>query len=298
MTTHGLLIGQFAPLTQAHLQFINGVAGKVSDLHIVALAPPHPTITAQDTARWLQVSYQGLGFIHIHTLASLNLATADTDAICTALNLDSPIIFDNIAPPTAHFDTLAPACRYFYSTKIAIVGGESSGKTTLIGKLAGHFGAGVVPEMGRLYAGTHLGGTETGLQYSDYATIATNHATAIYQNCQNALTLIDTDFITTQVFCEVYENKTHPVVGAFIDEFYDNNNPFKITHTLYLDNNVKWVADGMRRLGNQRSAFAQKLLDKYTAHNTPLYVIDSDDYHKRYLKAVEIINGILKDKRY
>ncbi|WP_432481290.1 multifunctional transcriptional regulator/nicotinamide-nucleotide adenylyltransferase/ribosylnicotinamide kinase NadR [Moraxella sp. ZY200743] len=298
MTAHGLLIGRFAPLTQSHLQFINDLAGKVDALHIVALAPNHATVTAQDTARWLQVSYQGLGFIHIHTLASLNLTNADTDAICQVLNLDRPQLFDNITPTTIHFETLAPACRYFYSTKIAIVGGESSGKTTLIGKLAGHFGADVVPEMGRLYAGTHLGGTEVGLQYSDYTAIATNHATAIYQSCQSALTLIDTDFITTQVFCEVYENKTHPVVNAFIDEFYDDNNPFQITHTIYLDNNVKWVADGMRRLGNQRSVFAQRLLDEYATYDRPLYVIDSDDYHQRYLKTAEIINDILKNKTY
>lgn len=294
-------MGNFAPLSQKHLQFINTLLGQVDELHLIAL--DDNTATAQDIARWLQVSYQGLDFIKIHTLASLNLTKTglqniSLEQICQTLDLKTPTIFTNKTFKPHHFYELAPACRYFYSTKIAIVGGESSGKTTLISKLAGHFGASIIPEMGRLYASSHLGGTEVGLQYSDYATIATSHANAIYQNCQNALTLIDTDFITTQVFCEIYEQKTHPVVGAFIDEFYNPANPFKINHTIYLDNNVKWVADGIRRLNNQRTVFAQKLLEKYNDYKIPLYIINDGDYHQRYLKAVEIINAILINKAY
>ena len=82
---YGLLIGQFAPLSQKTLQFINILLGQVDELHLIALTCH--TATAQDIARWLQVSYQGLDFIKIHTLASLNLQTADLEQICQLNNI-------------------------------------------------------------------------------------------------------------------------------------------------------------------------------------------------------------------
>lgn len=295
-TKHGIVIGHFAPLTLAQCRHINALLGQVDKLHLVVLPPHHTTDpTAQDCARWLQVSFAGIDFVKIHTLDSLGLVNGDTASVCQALQLDNPRIFDPIKSSKAVFDELAQACRYFYGTSIAIVGGESSGKTTLIHKLANHYNASVALEMGRLYANSHLGGSEVGLQYSDYGVIANSHAQAIYtaKNQGRLLTLIDTDFITTQVFCEVYEHKTHPLVNAYIDESYDPANPYRIDHTIYLDNNVKWVADGTRRLGNARSEFAQKLLDKYTIHHIKLSVIDNPDYHQRYLQAVQIIDELL-----
>ena len=143
--------------------------------------------------------------------------------------------------------------------------------------------------MGRLYADSNLGGTEVGLQYSDYAPIAISHAQAITTACHNAtapITLIDTDFVTTQAFCQTYEGRPHPFVTACISEF-------TMDATIYLDNNVAWVADGLRRLGNARSQFAITLLKLYATHNIALTIIDDGDYHKRYLQAVAIIDDFL-----
>ncbi len=192
--------------------------------------------------------------------------------------------------PLAYFDKLHPACRAFYTQTVCIVGGESSGKTTLLHKLANHYGASFALEIGRLYTHTHLGGSELALQYSDYTPIATRHAVAISDACAQAcapVTLIDTDFITSQAFCEVYEKRTHPVLTALADEM-------RMDFTIYLDNNVAWVADGMRRLGGQaRSSFASHLLALFEQHQIPVHIIDDADYHKRYLQAVALIDGWL-----
>lgn len=206
--------------------------------------------------------------------------------------------FDTLAiaqNPIAHWSALHPQVRGDYTKTIAIVGGESSGKTTLVHKLANHYGASFALEMGRLYVGTDLGGSEVGLQYSDYAPIVLNHAQAIREakSCATApVTIVDTDFVTTQAFCEEYEGRTHPFVAACIDEF-------RLDHTIMLDNNTPWIDDGMRSLGTPeaRGRFEQRLVDIFARHNIAPHMIDQPDYDARYQQALLFIDQHIYGKK-
>ncbi|MGP9597828.1 multifunctional transcriptional regulator/nicotinamide-nucleotide adenylyltransferase/ribosylnicotinamide kinase NadR, partial [Psychrobacter sp. AOP29-E1-4] len=178
---------------------------------------------------------------------------------------------------------------------VAIVGGESSGKTTLVHKLANYYGARFVLEMGRLYVGTDLGGSEVALQYSDYAPITLHHAQAIRDATAVAtapVTIIDTDFVTTQAFCEEYENRTHPFVSACIDEFH-------LDHTIMLSNSTPWIDDGMRSLGTPaaRGRFEQRLIDIFHRHNIQPHMIDETDYDARYQQALRLIDQNIYNKK-
>ena len=190
--------------------------------------------------------------------------------------------------PVAYWSALHPQARSDYTKTVAIVGGESSGKTTLVHKLANYYGASFALEMGRVYVGTDLGGTEIGLQYGDYGPIALHHAQAIRDATSIAtapVTIIDTDFVTTQAFCEEYEGHTHPFVAACIDEF-------RLDHTIMLDNNVPWIDDGMRSLGTPeaRGRFEARLLDIFARHDIKPHMIDQLDYEARYQQALLFID--------
>lgn len=299
-------------------------------------SPFKPTL--QDKARAVQVACEFFGFIKVHTADGLNLTglngqtwaydepNSDTsliDVIITALQInDTPTLFiksfaknnllnsqthqtallpDNhynstaiYQNPIAHFHAIAPSAKQNYTKTVCIVGGESSGKTTLVHKLANHYGANFVLEMGRLYTHSDLGGTEIGLQYSDYPVIANQHYLAIQNALKNAIspiTIIDTDFITTQAFCETYENRTHPLLTAFCENV-------KMDYTIMLDNNVKWVADGMRSLGSddERSAFSKTLMRLFDKHQITPHIINNKDYHDRYLSAVAFIDAVIFKK--
>lgn len=207
--------------------------------------------------------------------------------------------FDSYAiarDPVAHWSAIHPQARANYTKTVAIVGGESSGKTTLVHKLANYYGASFALEMGRVYVGTDLGGKEIGLQYSDYGPIALDHAEAIRQAKANAtapITIIDTDFVTTQAFCEEYEGRTHPFVTACIEEF-------RLDYTIMLDNNTPWVDDGMRSLGSvdARGRFEQLLLTIFNRHNIEPYLIDAPDYDARYRAAVAFIDEHIYGKTF
>ena len=231
-----------------------------------------------------------------HPLAADNIKSDDLlmQVVTTPLQLDfnSYAIANN---PVAHWSALHPQARGDYTKTVAIVGGESSGKTTLVHKLANYYGASFALEMGRLYVGTDLGGSEVGLQYSDYAPIALDHAQAMRHAAMNAtaaVTIIDTDFVTSQAFCEEYEGRSHPFVAACIDEF-------RADFTIMLDNNTPWVDDGMRSLGTPeaRGRFEQRLIDIFTRHNIEPYLIDKPDYDARYQQAIAFIDAQIYGKK-
>lgn len=190
--------------------------------------------------------------------------------------------------PVAHWSAIHPEARGDYTKTVVIVGGESSGKTTLVHKLANYYGATFVLEMGRIYVGTDLGGRELGLQYSDYTPIVLDHAQAIRAAKAQArapIIIVDTDFVTTQAFCEEYEQRTHPFVTACIEEL-------RLDYTIMLDNNVSWVNDGMRTLGNPdaRGRFERRLLDIFARHDIEPHLIDEPDYDARYQQALIFID--------
>lgn len=223
-------------------------------------------------------------------------------AVTSALNIEvttTPLHpeFDSTAihyNPIANWDIIHPEARGSYTRTVAIVGGESSGKTTLAHKLANYYGADLVLEMGRLYVGTDLGGTEEGLQYSDYGPIALDHAQAVRETmyqAQSPITIVDTDFVTTQAFCEEYEGRSHPFVTACIEEF-------RFDHTLFLANNTPWVNDGMRSLGshNARERFENRLSAIFERHHIETHRITSPDYFQRYQDAIAYIDQHIFNK--
>lgn len=281
----------------------------------------------QDKARAVQVACRFFGFVQVHTSQSLGIQGAfaydepnnDSQWIDTVrqivhkLQLNRPKIFcqntclpslqgvdvallsthrfDSSAiykDPIAHFGCIAPVARQDYTQTVCIVGGESSGKTTLVHKLANHFGASYALEMGRLYVVNELGGTEIGLQYSDYPLIAAQHHQAVVDakvRASAAITIIDTDFVTTQAFCQTYEGLPHPLLDVMIDSV-------RFDYTLMLCANVAWVADGMRSLGSdtKRAAFESTLQTLYQKHQIRPHLIDDPNYHQRYQTAVDFIH--------
>ncbi len=88
---------------------------------------------------------------------------------------------------------------------VAILGGESSGKSTLVNKLANIFNTTSAWEYGRDYVFSHLGGDEMALQYSDYDKIALGQAQYVdfAVKYANKVAFIDTDFVTTRRFAKV-----------------------------------------------------------------------------------------------
>jgi NadR type nicotinamide-nucleotide adenylyltransferase len=64
------------------------------------------------------------------------------------------------ADPLAHWQFIPPPVRPYFVRRVALVGAESTGKTTLAQALAAHFGTVWVPEFARAYLLARGGVTE------------------------------------------------------------------------------------------------------------------------------------------
>ncbi len=194
--------------------------------------------------------------------------------------------------PLKNWQYIPTEVRPFFVRTIAILGGESSGKSTLVNKLANVFNTTSAWEYGRDYVFQQLGGDERALQFADYDKIALGHAQYIDFAIKHAnrVSFIDTDFVTTQAFCKKYEGKEHPFLQAMIQNY-------RFDLVILLENNTPWVSDGLRSLGNpnQRKDFQKLLISLLEKNNINYIKIDSPDYEERYLKCIELVNQLIND---
>ncbi|MBC9130005.1 multifunctional transcriptional regulator/nicotinamide-nucleotide adenylyltransferase/ribosylnicotinamide kinase NadR [Frischella sp. Ac13] len=193
--------------------------------------------------------------------------------------------------PLQNWQYIPTEVRPFFVRTVAILGGESSGKSTLINKLANVFNTTSAWEFGREYVFSHLGGDERALQFSDYDKVALGQAQYIDFAIKyaNKVAFIDTDFITTQAFCKKYEGKEHPFVQAMI-------NNYRFDLVILLENNTPWVADGLRTLGSvsQRKDFQKLLISLLNKNKVKYTTINSSDYDERYLQCIELVSKLIE----
>ena len=192
--------------------------------------------------------------------------------------------------PFRYWEYIPTEVKPFFVRTVAILGGESSGKSTLVNKLANIFNTTSAWEFGRDYVFSHLGGDEMALQYSDYDKIALGQAQYIdfAVKYANKVAFIDTDFVTTQAFCKKYEGREHPFVQALIDEY-------RFDLVILVENNVPWVADGLRSLGSSvdRKEFQSLLIAMLEENNISYVHVEQDNYDQRFLRCVELVREML-----
>lgn len=219
----------------------------------------------------------------------LGLAVNIIDPKRSFMNIRGEQIRQN---PFHYWEYVPTEVKPFFVRTVAILGGESSGKSTLVNKLASVFNTTSAWEYGRDYVFSHLGGDEMALQYSDYDKIALGQAQYIdfAVKYANRITFIDTDFVTTQAFCIQYEGREHPFINAMIEEY-------RFDLVILLENNVPWVADGLRSLGSTtaRREF-QSLLIKLLRKNGIRYIhVMENEYDTRFLRCIDLVKNLLNE---
>ena len=123
---------------------------------------------------------------------------------------------------------------------VCLHGPESTGKTTLAGELAAHFGTVAVPEYGRIYC--EIFGNECDLE--DLRAIRRGEDLLIEAARRKATTLVilDTDAVMTTVWADI-------LLGARPDDLDRIDDPADLY--LLCDIDVPFVADGIRYFPDQ-----------------------------------------------
>jgi len=181
--------------------------------------------------------------------------------------------------PFYYWDFIADEAKYFFVKKIAILGTESTGKSTLAEKLAKQFNTLYVNEAGReVVDKTQL------CKLEDLYAIAELHAKKIDQRIlkANKLLFIDTDLNITKSYSHFLFN--HQLrVAAWIEEAN------VCDAYLFLENDAEYFQDGTRLPKDQRD-FLDSVHKKILADNSIRYISINGKWNDRFSKACDIIN--------
>jgi len=180
--------------------------------------------------------------------------------------------------------------------RIAIVGPESSGKTTLAQELCQAFEKRYklpVIQYGE-YARTYLEyhGPEV---KSDMMIDILNGNRAGYENSRNnpgVINIFDTDSLTTKIWFEFFDGKSTSLADDFI-------NKEKYDLTLMVRDNIPFQPDPMRYGGDKRQLSFEHFASIYQKYNRKFTVVDQEgSLHNRTTFATDLITKKYLDKAF
>lgn len=187
--------------------------------------------------------------------------------------------------PVAHFKYISDVAKPYFVKKIAIIGPESSGKSTMIKKLAKHFDGNIVHEYGR----TLSEAKKNDLTKDDFLQIMNGQQALIdiaVNKSKSPYVFIDTEAYVTYLFSKIY-------LGKYAEEILEYGKSQQIDHYLVLAPTVKWIDDGTRILEDheKRTQFYNNLITILKAHNKTYSVVDSDNFITREKHAIEAVTS-------
>jgi len=181
-----------------------------------------------------------------------------------------------------HWNMMLPAARPHFLKRVAIIGPESCGKTTLARRLAAAYRTVHVAE----YARTYLENTDPAKypDLEDIALIGAGHAAAEdgLARQANRLLVLDTDHVCTAVWSRVALGSVpEAVIGEIQARPYDLR--------LLLKDDVPFVADVLRYGGETRQLRFAHFVAELERHDLPYLVIEGGwpERNARAMAAVE-----------
>ncbi|MBD7983823.1 multifunctional transcriptional regulator/nicotinamide-nucleotide adenylyltransferase/ribosylnicotinamide kinase NadR [Sporosarcina sp. Sa2YVA2] len=188
----------------------------------------------------------------------------------------------------ANWDMIPDAAKPYYTKKIAIVGVESCGKSTLTRNLAQLFSTEYVEEYGRTVS-EEIGDGSSLLTEEHYKEIVFGHKHMEYQKMKkaNKLLFIDSEAVVTQYYAKMYLGRElNFIEGAIESQDYDLY--------LFLEPDVKWVADGYRTFNDPAiREETNRLLKKMFEDRGIQYVTISGNYEERLDRSIAQITKLI-----
>ncbi len=323
MTT-GLVIGKFMPVHAGHVALIDAARAQVDTLALILFSKSTEPIPGALREAWLRELYPDLALHHIDQdgpvdfddpaawafwVAAIRVACpGPVDVVFSSeaygpelarrlgarhVSFDPerrrvPITATQIrADPLAHWQYLPAPVRPYYVRRVALVGAESTGKTTLAQALAAHFDTAWVPEFARDYL-VARGGACT---EADLGVIAQGQAELEERLARtaNRVLICDTNVLTTQLWYERYFGAPPAALRQLAADR---------TADLYLlcDHDVPWVADGLRDSPAQRGWFHQRFVEELNALGRPTVTL-SGPFAGRLAPAVAAVSELVGSRQ-
>lgn len=191
--------------------------------------------------------------------------------------------------PYRYWNFIPSAVRPFFAKKVAIVGVESVGKSTLCANLAKIYNTVYVPEFGR----------DICYEYKNLLTEAVFDEIVMQQYLRDEASLLqanrfavfDSEAVVSQYYLGEYFNGME---SEFIGHMIAKQN---IDLYVYLEPDVPWVADGIRFLGDPevRKYTNEKLKNMFKEYGIDVVSVGGT-YEERLVKTCDLIEELLCTK--
>lgn len=167
--------------------------------------------------------------------------------------------------------------------KIAVIGPESTGKTSLCEALARHYDTVWVPEYARVYFNDS---DIYNYNLDDLVIIAKKQMELERESLAHARRFLfcDTTLITLKIWAELEFQQTPEFIEA-------NLKKIKYDHYFITDTQVPWIADGLRQNKHSRQLLLNMNIREVEAMGAPYTLIEGTE-SKRIENAIATLEGI------
>lgn len=198
--------------------------------------------------------------------------------------------------PMLYWDWLPNVVKPYFVKKVLVIGGESTGKSTLITNLANYYNTNYVEEVGRDIS--ERSGTDLMMITDDFTDILLMHKIKEKEAIiiSNRLLFEDTDCLITKFYIRFLEGKQNDDNEALADVISSLN---RYDLILFLEPDVKFVQDGGRSIviEEDRVKYSNKIKDLYSEKGFNFEII-SGNYQERFLKSINLIDTLLEENHY
>ena len=318
----GLVLGKFLPYHVGHAHLIRSARTQVDELTVLVCSIAREPIAGGLRYQWVRAAHPDCRVIHVseevpqapeddphfwHIWTDLiERHAGEVDVVFTSENygdeLGERIGAEHVSvdrartavptsgsairdDPMSNWEFIPPEVRSHFVRRVAIVGTESTGKTTLARNLAEHFGTVWVPEFGREYCDHRDANL---LESFDFEAIVWGQATLEDEAADRATRVLicDTELHTTCTWSDL-------IIGSCAPWLTDVARSRSHDLILFLDADVPWVDDGTRVLSSRRAEHTMLLRAELEAAGKE-YVTIGGDYQTRFATAVRAIERLLQ----
>ena len=322
ITVRGLVLGKFLPYHAGHAHLIRSARAAVDELTVLVCSIAREPIPGELRFHWVAESHPDCRVLHVAEevpqapeespdfwpiwVDLIERYAGHVDRVFTSeeygdelarrigaghtcidlVRATVPVSGTAIrAAPLEHWEYLPDVVKPYFVRRIAILGPESTGKTSLASTLAQEFRTTWVPEFGRAYC---EGRDARSLELADFDAIgrgqlAAEEATA---RSANRLLFCDTDLVTTCTWSDLIAGARPP----WLDEAAGLQ---QYALTLVLpDADVPWVDDGTRVLEHQRAEHLERLVAELRARGRTFHLLEGS-MEDRFQQACALVRELL-----
>lgn len=192
--------------------------------------------------------------------------------------------------PLAHWDWIPDICKPYFVKKVLFVGGESTGKSTIVQNLALAYGTNYLDEVGREVCWKAV--QEDTMIEEDFHEILIRHKAKELECLAHSRRILfeDTDAMTTLWFSGfLLDDEKQIARTTALANGIQGINHFDLI--FFMEPTVPFVQDGTRNeeIAADREKYSRQIKELLDSHDMK-YICLSGNYADRFLTAKEIIN--------